>query len=589
MVTIRTMVSTGMAAASLALAGCVGYDGGSDNASMQARSLGLTADEEETIRAALAQRALTADEIAKLERDLGDGNGLPGEWRTQSALTNAARAFKGVADYGSCAGDINCSSLHCSQVNICIPERTLKSAGASASFAFDCRSSRLDPSSDTKKCAAIRTVDRNGAKDQGETDVDCGGPNSPYACPVGASCSGDEDCVVGSCSAGTGASTKTCTLARPKLVDIGRFWLSTVAPPSGAPYSQVIRVSADRAKAPQIDAVTRAPTLRDRNGAPIEAEQTFTYQHDTCVAHLLAQGCSPLAIELRTRAESYELIICPVKDLRSYGPSPSVFGVNTGARAGIAIATREKQLNWETVRRASSLKDDPFLCNHSYTRGTRVLSHEASKNTPQNRETVVISDERTDGGGWDQTTFWTGPTITKNDNLYSVKQDRYYAGVREWGKQLEYFLLGGAACSAQRVRIGETAISSFRARAGFSHAAFCSRFAPYAVPGAPATTTTASTFAPFTQDEWSFIKENVPWWNDYDIYSIDPEGNPYAPVNMNMQYGWDSMHPGMSFGVYAASFGGALVPTSTNYSFNGGSVAVWGTSNTAPFQWNVRR
>lgn len=82
---------------------------------------------------------------------------------------------------------------------------------------------------------------------------------------------------------------------------------------------------------------------------------------------------------------------------------------------------------------------------------------------------------------------------------------------------------------------------------------------------------------------------NVPWWNDYDIYSIDPEGNPYAPVNMNMQYGWDAMHPGMNFGAYASSFGATLVPTSTTYTFNGSAATVWGTSRTTTFRWNVPR
>ena len=140
MVTMRAGLAAGLAAAAFALGGCVGYDGGSDGASLAAQSLGLTAKEEETIRGALAQKALTADEIAKLERELGDGSGLPGEWRT-TAITGDAMG-RNKRDGSLCGGDINCASRHCDQSGICMPASAYKAVGIACTQSWECASNR---------------------------------------------------------------------------------------------------------------------------------------------------------------------------------------------------------------------------------------------------------------------------------------------------------------------------------------------------------------------------------------------------------------------------------------------------------------
>jgi hypothetical protein len=186
--------------------------------------------------------------------------------------------------------------------------------------------------------------------------------------------------------------------------------------------------------------------------------------------------------------------------------------------------------------------------------------------------------------------IWDGTRCADGTRCGNAKKK---AEALKWALQVEELLLAGAACSKGRVVVGSGAPSAGPvAPPGFDPHAFCRRFqgeTPVRAGGSSANPTAIGTVSALTAAEWEFIRMNVPWWNDYDIYSIDPEGNPYAPVNMNMQYGWDAMHPGMNFGAYAASFGTTLVPTSTTYTFNGSAATVWGTSRTTTFRWNVPR
>lgn len=93
--------------------------------------------------------------------------------------------------------------------------------------------------------------------------------------------------------------------------------------------------------------------------------------------------------------------------------------------------------------------------------------------------------------------------------------------------------------------------------------------------------------ASLTTDEIAFIKANVTWFNAYDIYSFDPEGNPYLDANLNMQYLWDSTHPAYNFGAYALDWGLTLYPTSTTYTYATSTYTVWGTSTTSAFGWTL--
>lgn len=55
-------------------------------------------------------------------------------------------------------------------------------------------------------------VSHNNIQDDGETDIDCGGPHNPDKCGTGQSCAGNSDCELQACSAGKCAnSTKLPT------------------------------------------------------------------------------------------------------------------------------------------------------------------------------------------------------------------------------------------------------------------------------------------------------------------------------------------------------------------------------------------
>lgn len=47
----------------------------------------------------------------------------------------------------------------------------------------------------------------NSIQDQGETDVDCGGPVNPGKCLAGQSCAGNDDCQKQACVSGTCANS----------------------------------------------------------------------------------------------------------------------------------------------------------------------------------------------------------------------------------------------------------------------------------------------------------------------------------------------------------------------------------------------
>ena len=51
-------------------------------------------------------------------------------------------------------------------------------------------------------CQAALPSCNDGIQNQGETDVDCGGPNCPGMCNPGQNCSGSSDCISNVCSGG---------------------------------------------------------------------------------------------------------------------------------------------------------------------------------------------------------------------------------------------------------------------------------------------------------------------------------------------------------------------------------------------------
>ncbi len=576
-------LAAALSVASGVLAGCVGYDGGSDGASLHAQSLGLTVDEESSIRGALAQQALSAEEIARLEKDLDGESGLPTEWKTQSSVTSSATKFKSQGVYEACTSDINCQSLHCAQANVCLPAWRFKEAGERAFYAFECRTSRVRTErvcaaryiwgackryENIQVCDATVQTDADGVKNAGETDVDCGG-SSLYRCPVGRSCSRSDDCAIGVCD----ATSKTCQARGAGLVDIGRFWKEP-APPD-RPYATVVRIAPELSDTEQVRAV-QAARRPDVGGALSAAENQFAYQHDTCVKHLLANDCSPIAIETRIHREAFQNVIC-----------------QRSRRAAIGIMSHAEvtdhvfDVGLEAELGRKSLSADPFLCNHSFTRAASVISH------TQEQPWGYIRDTRPAPFSG----YWAGAGLMSNEGIWDGTQcaDGTRCGnaakkeeALKWPLQVEQLLLAGAACSKGRViawsggpRPGPTSQGGFDARS------FCRRFQgeePVRAGALPSAASDLSSAPPLSPAEWNFIRMNVPWWNDYDIYSIDPEGNPYRETNRNMQYGWDAAHPGMSFATYASSYG-ASVTLGT-----GANARVYGQTTNgswSAFNWNA--
>src|SRR5262245_61756678 len=70
-----------------------------------------------------------------------------------------------------------------------------------------CGSSEAGPVGDGP---ATTATEDGGTKNNGETDVDCGGPTAPK-CADGKACGADTDCANAYCK----ADTKTCATPRP--------------------------------------------------------------------------------------------------------------------------------------------------------------------------------------------------------------------------------------------------------------------------------------------------------------------------------------------------------------------------------------
>jgi hypothetical protein len=600
--------------------GCVGYDGGSDAASAQAAALGVTAEEERAIRDALAKPALTEEDLA-IERKLAAGQAitveqfeamkaelekwekLPEEQRVRS-MVGADAQQRNRPDGERCWGDVNCRSKHCDQAGICLAASRFKpsvttarrASEAACSAGWECQSNRCT----LGFCVDPLATDSNGRKDARETDVDCGGPRgangegSPYSCPLLAKCDEDDDCVVGYCIEVVGRSgatgSKVCTTLGANLTDVGRLWKADMRAGSSAPYTTEVRLPARRTRAAQIEAVRNAPELYSTSAAAgsgqlastrlVPARETRTYQHDTCAAHLIGNGCSPAAFQARAHRESFDYFICPRSSRDAIGIS--------ALESGQGAATDFGSLN--NARGSRPLKQDPYLCNQSFTRGVRVFS----KSRRSTRDAIQLPWARF--GAWIDGNF---PRIYFDGYLpLSAKGWWNKGNIALTLDELQEFLLLGAACNRGRVSVGGARLETQEPRninGGSLERvrAFCEARNIWSTPLQIAdgqqtqsvrdeqNEVTGAWNLLFPPAERSalleFVKTNVPYWEDYDVYSIDPEGNPYKPVNKNMQWGWDAMHPSMSFQQYSASYGLALVPTGETYSFGTSTgQVVWG-------------
>ena len=320
--------------------GCVGYDDGADAASFHAASLGVTAEEENAIRGVLALPALNAEEIALTERlvsgraitanrvdamtaELEKWERMPEDQRTM-VLSQFGRS-RGSVDGSSCVGDINCGSKHCGQAGICLELATFKpdiqsprdQRKSACAANWECRSSRCE----LGFCMPPRATDADGVRNVSETDVDCGGPVSPYACPLGGKCQEDDDCVAGYCLEVVDTSVSprrvtgnVCVSVAGNTTDVGRLWQSAKRASSRAPYPTEVTLPNELAERDQQAAVRSAPQLYTTSVAAgagqvavsrlVAAEQTRVYQHDTCAAHLVANGCSPAVFQAVTSRKS---------------------------------------------------------------------------------------------------------------------------------------------------------------------------------------------------------------------------------------------------------------------------------------------
>ena len=539
------------------LGGCVGYDGSADGASSHAQGLGVTSAEESSILGALAQKPMTTEELDKIGASL-DKAGLPTEWRTVVLQTQATG--RGKADGVPCSGDINCNSLHCDQVGVCRRATDFKARGTSCSQGWECASNRCTiSSSGTGSCDAL-PADFDATTNGGETDKDCGGPLSPYACALGEVCQTNDDCVAGICG-GTGSARK-CGLQNRDTNDLGRLWPRNVPANTSPPYAKSVGIPAERDKAAQIAWVSARPPMYGAAASPtIAAESTRSFQHDTCVQHLLANGCSSLSVQTRTHRASYDYVICPTSSRSQIGITAAT---ETTSSAGTVFAS-------EGVRGQKTLSEDPYLCNHSYTRGVRALTFTAGADVPAPGR--VYDSYSNSKGNWEG---FQATAITSTNKTTGL----------EWFRQLRGYLLEAAACSRGRVVVADTQLGAApvpptRATTKQLLAACTSPLKASSSPAALALPRQTAV------DSVLLYRMNIAWYDTVDIYSIDPEGNPNLPANMNLQYGWDAIHPNYSFGSYASSWGVALVPTSKTYSF-GTTQTVWGTSSTATFGWNVR-
>jgi hypothetical protein len=621
MIKAWTRVVGSIAVGALSL-GCVGYDGGSDAASAEAAALGVTAEEELAIREALAKPALTEEELA-IETKLAAGQAITVEqfeamkaelekWEKlpEEQRTNAVSYYgmlRGARDGAFCAGDINCASKHCGQAGICLPLNNFipdvtatvggyrdwaNSPAARCSANHECQSNRCEGD----VCRAPRLTDANGIKDGTETDVDCGGERtadgggSPYACPLGGTCAFDDDCVAGYCLSVVDTSVspsrirgKKCSMLGANLTDVGRLWPAPLSSPTADPYPAAVRIPVEGSDEQQRMRVRAAPLLYASTPNASEpqlvpAEQSPGYQHDVCAAHLVANGCSPAVFQARAHREAYEYFICPRSSRAKIGISR--FEVPRGG-----------DVDFGNVRDRGSktLELDPYLCNHPATHGVRVWTKSKTAG-PRAVWGMMVGQLQVDG--WFPNVYFDGYLL---QSISSQPITRKLTALG-WLDELQKFLLLGAACNRGRVTIGPTRLGATGPTMG--GAAGVTRIKEVCETlNAWNTRTEVSSANLTTTEVWAlwgwiaqrvlfpaelkqFIKDNVPYWEEYDVYSIDPEGNPYKPVNKNMQWGWDAMHPGTTFAAYAKPYADAyaatgqrvsvvLMPDSYNYSFGG--------------------
>lgn len=466
---------------------------------------------------------------------------------------------------------------------------------------------------------------RNGRKDGSETDIDCGG-DSYYACPLNAKCKDDDDCVAGTCDGVRGSNPGTCNLTSAAETDLAKFFparpfswsafdpsrkselFAAMMPSSSvsnhwpwradagmaspdeldaevrdagvsvlrdyAPmYGSVRLVPRDRAVSAQLAYVAQRPKSRgpkqNSGAAPeLDAEKTRVFQHNTCSAHLLANGCSPVSWQARNHKVSYDYVLCPRANRATIGIAQQ------SENSSSPVYKRERE------RAKATLRDDPFLCNQKYTRAVRFLT---------------MSNDATERGKSDLGTtatprYASGYALSQRG--YSIPQSaasKRFANI----KDIDRLLLIGAACNRGRVvlvdgegRDGvqrEVPTHQGHPRLPKSLSDLCTRFTDTQNALAPG----ESSFSWFFLQEpgfrpdamreiegsevTSFIRENVPYWADHDIYAIDPEGNPYLPSNMNMQFNWDVNYGAYNFGLYVQSW--SAVGTAPLTKDNG----VWGT------------
>lgn len=474
--------------------------------------------------------------------------GFDGEMRTQ---TLAARGTGRRKSNGlQCAGDINCLSTHCDQSGICVPMSDRRNLSMRCDSDWQCKTHRCAPISaapsgvTANQCIDAKPADKNNALDSGETDVDCGGPTSPFACAIGEKCATDDDCVAGACLATMNYSmqkTYTCRLVGTSSTDAGRFRLRANLRSETPPYSSSISLLPEAGPAAQITAVTQAKQVYDSSRKLVAAETTRIFQHETCVEHLLSNGCSSVTIQTRTHRAAYDYVACPQS-------ARAAIGIMANSES-VTASTQTVTFASEAARSSVSLAADPYLCNHSFTRGVRAISFSPAGSTPVGG----LADSAT-GGVWD------GLQVQAVSPSNSVATLAWLAEVRE-------NLLATAACYSGRVWLGASRVgtapiapvgaASMNPGVGFFvMKLFCSQRDPRN-RGIAVMNGTLDAFAaqPLKAADWAFVKANVSWWESLDIYSIDPEGNPNLPANFNMQSGWSSMFPSYNFGAYAASWG----------------------------------
>ena len=115
-----------------------------------------------------------------------------------------------------CIVDGDCKSEKCEGGKCAAPAGKPCGVGVASGPCNEGQPCELNDDCKTKKCEGAKCVvglpgPTNGVKDNGETDVDCGGPNAP-ACPAGKACLTNEDCAEKYCPEDKKVCvTPTCT------------------------------------------------------------------------------------------------------------------------------------------------------------------------------------------------------------------------------------------------------------------------------------------------------------------------------------------------------------------------------------------